>query len=211
MQTNELIEELASDLQPTPSRARRLATAVIAGAAAALVLVWSLFGFRADLSVAMLTAPFWMKWAFALVTAAIAFVLCARLARPESKPGWWPVALTVPLFVLAIFACIELVNAPPAERQMLWMGSSAFQCFWCIPALAAPFLLGALWAFRRFAPTHLRLAGFSAGVLSGAAAAAVYALHCDEVAPAFVATWYSAGMLLPGVLGLTLGPRLLRW
>ena len=94
---------------------------------------------------------------------------------------------------------------------MMWMGHSAIQCFWCIPLLAGPLLLGALWAFRQFAPTRLRLAGFSAGLLAGAVAAVVYALHCDEAAPAFVATWYGAGMLFPALLGFVIGPRVLRW
>ena len=51
----------------------------------------------------------------------------------------------------------------------------------------------------------------SAGLLAGSAAAVVYALHCEETAPAFVATWYSAGMFLPALLGLIIGPRVLRW
>ena len=174
-------------------------------------MVWAFLGFRADLGRAMLSASFWVKWGFTFLTAAVAFALSARLARPESGPGLWPVALAIPLVALALFACIEILGAPEAQRRMIWLGQSAFQCFWCIPALSMPFLLGMLWAFRRFAPTRLRLAGFSIGVLAGAAAAAVYALHCDETAPAFVATWYSAGMLLPAVIGAIIGPRVLRW
>jgi len=211
MQTTELIDQLAAGLQPTPSRARLLGVALALGGLVAFAVVWGFLGLRPDLGRAVLTASFWLKWAFTFLTAAVAFALSARLARPESKPGWWPVALVVPLVALALFACVEMLNAPETERRMIWMGQSAFQCFWCIPALAIPFLLGMLWAFRRFAPTRLRLAGFSIGVLAGAAAAAVYAFHCDETAPAFVATWYSAGMLLPAVVGAIVGPRVLRW
>jgi len=42
-------------------------------------------------------------------------------------------------------------------------------------------------------------------------AAVVYAVHCTESAAAFVATWYTFGMLLPALLGLLIGPRVLRW
>jgi hypothetical protein len=38
-----------------------------------------------------------------------------------------------------------------------------------------------------------------------------YALACPEASPAFVAVWYSLGVLLTGLLGAALGPRLLRW
>jgi hypothetical protein len=211
MQTSDLIEQLATRLGPTPSRTRRLGIAIAVGGVVALGLVWLLFGFRADLVSALFTSTFWMKWGFTLATAAAAFFLCLRLARPESKPGWLLVALLVPILVLTIIACIQLMNTPAAERGMIWFGHSAIQCLSCIPVLALPLLFGVLWAFRQFAPTRLRLAGFTAGLLAGAAAAAVYALHCEETAPAFVATWYSVGMLLPALLGLVVGPRVLRW
>lgn len=70
---------------------------------------------------------------------------------------------------------------------------------------------GILWAFRKFAPTRPRLAGFCSGGLAGTVAAVVYAVHCTESAAAFVATWYTFGMLLPALLGLLIGPRVLRW
>jgi hypothetical protein len=209
--TDALIEQLATRLGPPPSRERRFAITIAFGVAIALGLVGLLLGFRADLAGAVFTSTLWMKWGFALVTAAAAFFLCVRLARPESKPGWWPFALLLPILVLVVTACVQLVSTPAPERRMIWLGNSAAQCLWCIPLLAVPLLIGALWAFRQFAPTRLRLAGFSAGLLAGAAAAAVYALHCDETEPAFVATWYSAGMLLPALIGLVLGPRVLRW
>jgi hypothetical protein len=211
MQTNELIEQLTAGLRPTPSRARRLGIAIAVGGVIALGLVWAVLGFRADLTGALFTSSFWMKWGFALATAALAFFLCTQLARPESKPGLWPVAVLVPIFALIGIACIQMLSVPAPERRMIWVGQSALQCLWCIPVLAVPLLFGVLWAFRQFAPTRLRLAGFSAGLLAGAAAAVVYALHCDETTAAFVATWYSAGMLVPAILGLIVGPRVLRW
>lgn len=211
MQTNDLIDRLATNVRPTLSRARLLGIGIALGGVLAVGLVWGLLGFRADLARAVLTLSFWMKWGFALVTAAAAFALCARLARPESNPGWWPLAVLAPIFALVVIACIQLLSVPAPERRMIWLGDSAVQCLWCIPVLSVPLLFGLLWAFRQFAPTRLRLAGFSAGLLAGAVAAVVYALHCEETAPAFVATWYSAGMLVPAILGWIVGPRVLRW
>jgi hypothetical protein len=38
-----------------------------------------------------------------------------------------------------------------------------------------------------------------------------YALACAEPSPAFVAAWYTLGILATGALGAALGPRVLRW
>lgn len=211
MKTTELIERLASDLKPTPQRARRLGLAILIGGVVALAGLWALFGLRPDLASAMLTTEFWVKWSFTLAVALAAFILCSRLARPEGKAGWWPLGLVLPILALGVAACVEMMATAQPERQMIWMGQTAVQCMWCIPLLALPLLIGILWAFRFFAPTRLRLAGFCAGLLSGAAAATLYALHCEETAMAFVATWYSVGMLLPALLGWLFGPRVLRW
>jgi hypothetical protein len=211
MQTTDLIERLATDLRPARSRTRLLAIATLMGAAVALGLLLLLLGFRSDLARAVFSTAFWMKWGLALATGAVAFLLCVRLARPESKPGSLPLFLLLPILVLGVAACMQLVGATHTERWTMWLGHSAVQCFWCIPLLAIPLLVGVLWAFRFFAPTRLRLAGFSAGLLAGAVAAGIYALSCGETSAAFVATWYSAGMLFPALIGLLIGPRVLRW
>jgi hypothetical protein len=64
---------------------------------------------------------------------------------------------------------------------------------------------------KELAPTRLRLAGFSAGLLSGAVAAVVYCLHCPELGAPFVGFWYLLGMLIPASIGAFLGESFLRW
>jgi hypothetical protein len=211
MQTTDLIEHLATDLRPARPRARLLAVGTLIGAAVALGLLLLLLGLRSDLARAVFSAAFWMKWGLALATGAAAFLLCVRLARPESKPGSLPLLVLLPVFALAVGACIQLASVAHTEWWAMFLGDSAATCFWCIPVLAIPLLLGILWAFRFFAPTRLRLAGFSAGLLAGAVAAAIYALSCGEASAAFVATWYSVGMLSPALIGVIIGPRALRW
>ena len=66
-------------------------------------------------------------------------------------------------------------------------------------------------ALRGLAPTRLRAAGMVAGGLAGAAAALVYAVHCNEMALPFLAVWYVLGMFVPAALGAAAGPRFLRW
>lgn len=96
------------------------------------------------------------------------------------------------------------------RRGPVWMGRTALQCALAIPAPAGPVFVGLLWAFRRLAPTRLRLAGAAAGVLAGAAGASVYAFTCPEQSAAFMVTWYDAGIIAAGLIGAFLGPRLLR-
>jgi hypothetical protein len=213
MQTSDLIERLAADLQPLSPRAAlsRLAAGLLVGGLITLGLVWLILGPRGDFWEAVLTVAFWRKWTYALAVTVMALWLCLRLARPDGTPGVLLVALAVPLLVLWSAALVELRAAPPGERVGMWLGQSALKCPWLIATLAIPVLAGILWAFRRFAPTRPRLAGFSAGGLAGAIAAIVYAIHCNETAASFVASWYTAGMLAPALIGMLIGPRVLRW
>jgi hypothetical protein len=213
MRTNDLIEQLATDLRPMPKSAgfARLLTGPVVGGAVALGLVLVLLGPRKDFSDAMLTSPFWIKWVYVLVVTSVAFWLCKRFARPEPASGNLFLALTIPLLALAALGFLELSAVPSDQRVSLWLGMSARKCPWIIAALSLPVFAGVLWAFRRFAPTQQRLAGFSAGLFAGALSAMVYAVHCSESTASFVATWYSAGMLLPGLQGLAIGPRVFRW
>jgi hypothetical protein len=130
---------------------------------------------------------------------------------PEVEPGALPFVLGLPFLVLGGIALVELAGVPAGERRGLWLGQTALSCPWLIAALAIPIFVAALWALRRLAPTRQRLAGFSAGCLAGAAAAVLYALHCNENAAAFVVSWYTVGILLPGLVGILIGPRVLHW
>lgn len=102
--------------------------------------------------------------------------------------------------------------AGTAERVAAGVGGATWRtCPFNIAALATPALLALLWALRGAAPTRPAWAGAVAGLLAGALAVLVYALHCPEMAAPFVAVWYVVGMAIPTALGALLGPRLLRW
>ncbi len=213
MQTTDLIDRLASDLRPTSQRAawKRLTIALSAGSVVALGAAWLSLGLGNDFAAMLLTSSLWMKWAYALGVHAAALSLCVRLARPEGAPGALPFLLGVPLLMLGAIALIEVAGVPADERRALWLGRTAAMCPWTIAALAIPILVAVLLALRKLAPTRRRLTGFSAGCLAGAAAAGLYAIHCHETAAAFVVTWYTAGILLPGLVGVLIGSRVLRW
>jgi hypothetical protein len=184
---------------------------VIVGGVLTFILLLACFGMRDDMTMAVSTGAFWMKWAFVLAGGIPAFALARRLARPDGSVGNLPMMLIAPVVVLASFAAVRLLGVSPETRATLWLGHSASACPWIIGGLSIPVFAATLMAFRRSAPTRLSLAGFTAGLLSGSVAAFMYALCCNETEPAFIVTWYTLGMLLPALIGAVLGPRLLRW
>lgn len=214
MRTDDLIEALVSDFRATPSRpiGRALVAASVFGAGAALLIVAFGYGPRPDLGAAIKgSGAFWMKWTYALGIAVAAWLLCERMARPGSTPGWRLTLIAAPVIVLLLIAVSSVLAVPLESRRAMWLGESAIQCPWNIALLALPIFAGLCWALRFAAPTRLRWAGFAAGLLSGAIGAFIYCLHCPEHSSAFVVTWYTLGIFLPAAVGAVLGPKLLRW
>ena len=190
---------------------RRLAIAGLVASPLVIAAMLVALGLRPDLASAAAQPMFWLKLIFPLALALAAFVATARLARPADTAGvaW----LTIAALVAAVWtlALVSLASVPADARTALVAGRTALPCVVSIAALAVPLLVASFLALRTLAPTRLRLAGAAAGLFAGSAAAAVYALHCDETAVAFLATWYVLGMLIPAALGALLGGRLLRW
>jgi hypothetical protein len=213
MNTDDLIIALARDAEPAPRHAvaRKLGLGLAVGAAvsAAVMVLW--LGVRADLMHAMMTGPFWMKFAYALSVAALGFGLIDRLARPDGEGGIFGPMILVPLAVMAMLAIYQLAGAPEDLRMKMMLGGSSQVCARNIVILSAPIFLGLLWALRALAPTRLTLAGAIAGILAGASGTFIYAFHCTESAAPFVAIWYTLGILAMGAFGASLGRSMLRW
>ena len=192
-----------------PERRIAVAAAVALPVVAAAMLV--ALGVRADLADAATQPMFWVKLAVPLALAAAAFLATARLARPGGHAGAAGAGIAAILVALWLLAGASLAAAAPGERVALVAGRTALPCLASIALLSLPVFAATFWALRSLAPTRPRRAGAAAGLLAGALAAAVYALHCDEMAIAFLAVWYVLGMLVPVGLGALAGPRLLRW
>lgn len=213
MRVDELIDQLAADVPAIPRRARavRIGMGVAGGGAVALMLVVILLGVRPDFTVAATSAPFWMKWGFTLSVAAASFFAVQRLGQPGERAGsawWW---LAAPIALVLMMGGWELIVTPTPLRAGVWLGQTAIRCLLSILALSSPVYVGLAWSFRRLAPTRIRTTGFAVGTLAGAISATAYALSCPETEPAFLATWYVAGILSAGLLGMAIAPRLLRW
>ncbi len=213
MQTNELIQSLTADLQPAPAAVvpRLIIYGTIVGLGIALLAVAIGYGLRDDLNSAFFSAPFWMKWTYALSLGLIAYILCERLARPGCKLGWQGWLPLLPITLLVMLSIRTQLALPESARMGTWLGHSALYCPWNIGLLSLPAFAILCRMLRRAAPTELRTTACIAGLLAGAIGAFAYGLFCREGSVSFVTTWYTLGMLLPAAAGALFGNTLLRW
>lgn len=213
MKTDDLIALLANQTAPIDPRmaTKRFAIALLVGVSTALLWVVLVLGVRSDLSLAVRTSMFWVKLALPLCLLIGAGAMVVRLARPGLSCGGGRVWVGAGVAVVWLGAAAVLLQALPSERLALLFGLTWKTCVLNIALLSIPGLIGVFWALRGLAPTRLRLAGASGGLLAGAAATLVYCLHCPEMGVPFWALWYVLGMLAPALAGALLGPRWLRW
>jgi hypothetical protein len=68
-----------------------------------------------------------------------------------------------------------------------------------------------LVALRAGAPQSPAMAGAVAGLLAGSLAALLYAIHCFDDSPLFVARWYLPAIAVVVLAGAAAGARALRW
>lgn len=212
MKTDDLIGALAMDLAPSRLRFRGLFVgAMLGGAIIAAVVFVILLGVRADLGVAMGSPRFLMKFVVTLALLVTAVGLLSRLAVPGRIAGRWAFALLGAPLLLAAAAAVELAILPSADWRVQLLGHNARYCVMLIPLLAAGPLACLLLALRRGAPSRPGLAGAIAGLVAGGLAATLYAAHCIDDSPLFVAAWYSLAIGIVALIGFALGSRLLRW
>lgn len=211
MKTETLIEMLARQAGPAPDFpvARRLAAAGGLGLLASSVLALALIG---PLPAAVFyTAAPWVKLVFAVLLLIGASALAERLSRPVSSTAI-PRAAVISVFLLMLLAgAVTLITTPEGERWSALLGHTWWICPWMLMMLSLPALTAILWSMRSLAPTRLKQAGFAAGLVAGVLGAMGYSLACPETSVAFVAVWYSLGIVLTGCVGQWLGPKVLRW
>lgn len=213
MKTEELVALLAAGAEPPDTRTPlvRFAVALVLGSLVAAIAMALLLGVRPTLGRDAALAMLWAKFAFVAALAIIGLVAALRLSRPGMSLGWSAYSVAVPAAGMWLVALIELSRAEPTARLALMLGQTAAVCPFRIAGLSLPVFIAALWAMKGFAPTRLRLAGASAGLLAGGIGAFVYAFHCPELAASFLGVWYVIGILIPAGIGWLIGPRVLRW
>ena len=212
MRTEHLIEALVQDaVRPQRSPAQRILAAMLLGACIAGTLFAIVLGVRPDVSSAYETWRFVFKVALTLTCMTSAWWACLELARPEVRfeqiVGW--IALTPALLALAVL--FELFTVPSVQWSARTIGNYAGTCLLAIPLLSIAPLIALLIALRAGAPHSPASAGAVVGLLAGGLSAALYATHCPDDSPLFVAVWYTLAVSLVVLTGALAGRRVLRW
>lgn len=197
--TDDLIQSLSDQAggSGSPALVRRgLMVATGSALAAAIAIVWALWGFRWDIP--MESFLFRAGGALALALGALALVRRAALPAGGSL---------LPLFL-----------APGALLYILYAGidpemgdEPALACMAGILFLSLPGFLLLFLALRNAAPTRPALAGATAGLLAGALGTFAHVLTCGNDQGLSVLIWYGAAIFVVTGLGALIGRKALRW
>lgn len=209
MKTDDLIKALAADTAaPLPLR-RSWLLAGLAAVLLAAAVFFTAIGPRPDIADAASTVRFLLKPVLTLILAATAFATLATLARPGERRGRAMLATAPALLAAAVF--VELTVLPAGSWRANLVGTNALVCLTYIPLIGIGPLAAFLLVLRHGAPTRPALAGAVAGLLAGGVAATLYALHCTDDSPLFVATWYTTAIAGLAAIGALAAPRIARW
>lgn len=212
MDTNDLIRTLAAD-NGTHERSvgNLLLAALVLALPVSTMLFLTGFGVRSDVMTAMRNPFFDLKFVITIALAAAAIVISLHLSRPEASLGRWAWLLAIPVGLLGIGMMSEMMMPNRAPMATRMIGSNSRVCLVAIPLLSLPLLVAALFALRRGAPSRPAVAGAFAGLLSAGLAATLYAAHCTDDSPLFVATWYTIAIGFVAAIGALAGSRVLKF
>ena len=212
MDTDQLIRTLAAD---NLHRARPvgfvLTLALLAAAPISVVMFFIGLGFRPDVMTAMHNPFFDFKFVVTLALASSAIAVSLHLSRPEVTMYGWAWLLLIPAGLLAIGIGSEMMMPQRLPMMTRLVGSNSKVCLTAVPLMSLPLLAAALIGLRHGAPARPAVAGAIAGLLSAGLAATLYASHCTDDSPLFVATWYTIATALVTAIGALAGSRVLRF
>jgi hypothetical protein len=212
METDQLIRSLAAD---NAHRARPvgfvLALSLLVGAPFSVAMFFAGLGMRPDVMTAMHNPFFDLKFAVTLALAISAIAIGLHLSRPEASLKGWGWLLLIPAGLLAAGIGSEMMMPQRLPMMTRLIGSNSRVCMTAIPLLSLPLLAAALIGLRHGAPARPAVAGAIAGLLSAGLAATLYASHCTDDSPLFVATWYTIAAALVTAIGALAGSRVLRF
>lgn len=208
MDTNQLVRTLAADHGWT---ARRVGAVLVPALALALACSMAMFAFglhvRPDVRLAMSNPFFILKFVVTLTLAAASLLLAMRLVRPGAPIRYLPWLLALPVALLAAGIVMDLALPQTSNWATRLIGSNSRVCLTAIPLLSGPLLIAALAGLRHGATTRPMLTGAVAGLVAGGLAATLYASHCTDDSPLFVATWYTIAVGFVALVGALAG----RW
>jgi hypothetical protein len=212
METDQLIRTLAAD---NAHRARpvgfMLTLALLAAAPVSVAIFVAGLGVRPDAMTAMHNPFFDLKFAVTLALAIPAIAISLHLSRPEASMHGWAWLLLIPAGLLVAGISGEMMMPQRLPMMTRLVGSNSRLCLTAIPVMSLPLLAAALIGLRHGAPSRPAVAGALAGLSSAGLAATLYASHCTDDSPLFVATWYTIAAALVAAIGALAGSRVLRF
>ena len=119
--------------------------------------------------------------------------------------------LLIPAGILAAGIGGEMMMPQRLPMMTRLVGNNSKVCMTAIPLMSLPLLAGALIGLRHGAPARPAVAGAIAGLVSAGLAATLYASHCTDNSPLFVATWYTLATALVAAIGALAGSKMLRF
>lgn len=211
MKTDDLITLMTQDAPVGMRYGRALAIALAAGVVVSALLLVATVGLRHNMASVFETARVLFKIIVTLVLAVFAARLAMRIGRPGAETRLSLLSLAVPFMLVVVAVVAELVALPQSAWKASLVGRNALFCLFFVPVLSLAPLAGLFWALKKGAPQSPAAAGAAAGLAAGAIAAAIYAWHCPDDSPLFLATWYTIAIAAVTVAGALLGRRVLQW
>jgi hypothetical protein len=212
METEQLIRTLAADnAHRTRPVSFVLTMALLSAAPISVAMFFAGLGVRPDVMTAMHNPFFDMKFVVTLAMAISAIAVSLHLSRPEASLRGWGWLLLIPAGILVLEIGSEMMMPQRLPMMTRLIGSNSRTCMTAIPLLSLPLLGAALIGLRRGAPARPAVAGAIAGILSAGLAATLYASHCTDDSPLFVATWYPIATALVATIGALAGSKMLRF
>jgi hypothetical protein len=212
METDQLIRTLAADsAHRAPPVGFVLALALLAAAPVSVAMFSAALGVRPDLMTAVRNPFFDLKFAVTIALAISAIAVSLHLSRPEASLHGWAWLLLIPAGLLVAGISGEMMMPQRLPMMTRLIGSNSRTCLTAIPAMSLPLLVATLFGLRHGAPMRPAVAGAVAGLLSAGLAATLYASHCTDDSPLFVATWYTIATALMSAIGAVAGSKVLRF
>jgi hypothetical protein len=188
-----------------------LAAAVLLAIVVAAIVFAAAIGPRADIAAAAETMRFLFKFVVTILLATTAVSALSALSRPQRADRQSLVRLAAAPVLLGAAVVLELAVMPSAEWGTRLVGSNSLACLGLIPLIGIGPLALFVAALRYGAPSRPALAGAVAGIAAGGIAATLYASHCTDDSPLFVATWYTLAIAALTGVGALAGKAFARW
>jgi len=211
MKTDDLIRALSVDGKSSWRVGNLLTIGLLTAVSVSVIVFFVVMGVRPDIGTAVRNPFFDLKFAVTISLALSAFALSLHLSRPEATLREVALVLAIPAGLLVGGIVMEMMMPQRLGWTTRLIGSNSRICLTAIPVLSLPLLAAALVALRHGAPARPAVAGAFAGLLSAGLAATLYAAHCTDDSPLFVATWYTIAIGLVTAIGALAGSRVLRF